>query len=60
MLQLCLILGGFTLFSFLVVMCGKEPKKENNLSQIVICDNANFDDINRLELLENINYQGWN
>lgn len=60
MLQLCLILGGFTLFSFLVIMFSKEPRKENNLSQIVIYDNTNFNDIDHLELLENINYQGWN
>lgn len=60
MLQLCLILGGFTVFSFLVVVFSKEPRKENNLSQIVICDNTNFNDIDHIELLENINYQGWN
>ena len=60
MLQLCLILGGFTLFSFFVIIFSKEPRKENDLSQIVICDNINFDDIAHLELLENINYQGWN
>lgn len=60
MLQLCLILGGFTLFSFLVIVFSKEPRKENNLSQIAICDNANFDDFDHLELLENMNYQGWN